>query len=64
MKLKMPGRNGVITVNSNMDRSLKAEAKTIALVLEAKSEALATEVLSELRTTVDKDDIVLAKWSK
>ena len=64
MKLKMPGPNGVITVNSNPDRSLRAEDKTAALALEAESEALAAEELSELWTTVDKNDVILAKRSK
>ena len=64
MKLKMPGPNGVITINGNPDRSFKTEDKTAALALEAESEALAAEELSELRATVDKDDVVLAKRSK
>ena len=38
MKLKMPGPNGIITLASDPDISLRAENKTLAL--EALSEAL------------------------
>ena len=34
LKLKMPGPRGVITVNGNMDRSLRTEEHTAALAAE------------------------------
>ena len=34
LKLKMPGPRGVITVNGNMDRSLRTEEHTAALAVE------------------------------
>ena len=34
VKLKMPGPRGVITVNGNMDRSLRTEEHTVALAAE------------------------------
>ena len=43
MKLKMPGRNGTITVASDLDIALCAKNKTAALALEALSEALSAE---------------------
>ena len=64
MKLKMPGPNGVITVTSNADISLRAENKTAALALEAEAEALAAEELTALRATVDRDDVILDKRPK
>ena len=64
MKLKMPGPNGIITLASDPDIALRAENKTAALALEARSEALAAEELSALRSTVNRDDVVLDKRSK
>ena len=64
MKLKMPGPNGIITLASDPDIALRAENKTAALALEALSEALAAEELTMLRTTVDKDDVILDKRPK
>ena len=49
MKLKMPGPNGIITLDSDPGVALRAENKTAALALEALSEALAAEELSALR---------------
>ena len=37
LKLKMPGPRGVITVNGNMERSLRTEEHTAALAAEAQS---------------------------
>ena len=37
LKLKMPGPRGVITVNGNIERSLRMEEHTAALVAEAQS---------------------------
>ena len=37
LKLKMPGPRGVITVNENIERSLRTEEHTAALVVEAQS---------------------------
>ena len=48
MKLKMPGPNGILTVTSDLDKTLRAENKTASLALEALSEALATEELTTL----------------
>ena len=64
MKIKMPGPNGIITLISDPDIALRAENKTASLALEALSEALAAEELSALRSTVDKDDVILDKRPK
>ena len=64
MKLKMPGPNGIITLASDPDIALRAENKTAALALEALSEALAAEELTALRSTVNRDDVILDKRSK
>ena len=64
MKLKMPGPNGIITLASDPDTALGPENKTAALALEALSEALAAEELTVLRSTVDRDDLILDKRSK
>ena len=53
MKLKMPGPNGIITLASDPDTTLRAENETPALALEALSEALLAEELTVLRSTVD-----------
>ena len=37
LKLKMPGPRGVITVNGNMDRSLRTEEHSVALAVEIQS---------------------------
>ena len=64
MKLKMPGRNGIITLASDLDVALRAENKTVALAPEALSGALAAEELTMLRATVYRDDVVLDKRPK
>ena len=64
MKLKMPRPNGIITLASDLDVALRAENKTAALALEALSEALAAEELTALRSTVNRDDVILDKRSK
>ena len=64
MKLKMPGPNGIITLASDPDIALRAENKTAALALEALSEALAAEELTTLRSTVNRDDVILDKRFK
>ena len=64
MKLKMPGLNGVITISSDLDIALHAENKTASLALEALSEALVAEELTALRSTVDRDDVILDKRPK
>ena len=64
MKLKMPGPNGIITLASDPNIALPAENKTAALALEALSEALAAEELTTLRSTVDRDDVILDKRPK
>ena len=64
MKLKMPGPNGIITLASDPDIALRAENKTTSLALEALSEGLATEELTALRSTVDRDDVILDKRPK
>ena len=64
MKLKMPGPNGIITLASDPDIALRAENKTAALALEALSEALAAEELTALRSTVDRDNVILDKRPK
>ena len=64
MKLKMPGPNGIITLSSDPNIALHAENKTAALALEALSKALAAEELTALRSTLDRDDMILDKQSK
>ena len=64
MKLKMPGPNGVITITSDSDITLRTKNKTASLALEALSEALAAEELATLRSTLDKDDVILDKRPK
>ena len=64
MKLKMPGPNGIITLTSDPDIALHTENKTAALALEALSEALAAEELTALRSTVDRDNVILDRRSK
>ena len=64
MKLKMPGPNGIITLASDPDIALRAENKIAALALEALSEAFAAEELTALRSTVNRDDVILDKRSK
>ena len=64
MKHKMPGPGGIITLVSGPDIALRAENKTAALALEALSEALAAEELTALRSTVNRDDVILDTRSK
>ena len=64
MKLKMSGPNGIITLVGDPDTALRAENKTAALALEALSEALAAEELTALRSTVNRDNVILDKRSK
>ena len=64
MKLKMPGPNGIITLASDPDIALRTENKTAALALEALSEALTAEGLTALRSTMDRDDVILDKIPK
>ena len=60
----MPGPGGVITVASDPSIALRAENKTAALALEALAETLAAKELTALRSTVDKDDVILSKRPK
>ena len=48
-------------ITSDPEIALRAENKTAALALEALSEALAAEELTVLRSTVDRDDVILDK---
>ena len=64
MKLKMPGPNGIITLVSDLNIALHAENITAALALKALSEALVAEELTALRSTVDRDDVIIDKRSK
>ena len=57
VELKIPGPNGIITLASDPDITLRAENKITALALEALSEALVAEELTALRSTVDRDDV-------
>ena len=56
--------NGIITLASDPDIALRAENKTAAVALEAPSEALAAEELTALRSTVNRDGVILDKRSK
>ena len=56
MKLKMPGPNGIITLVSDPDIALRA--------LGALAKALAAVELRALRSTVDRDDVILDKHPK
>ena len=60
----MPEPDGIITLASDSDTALCTENKTAALALEALSEALSAEELTALRSTVDRDDVILDKRSK
>ena len=60
----MPGPNGIITLASDSDIALRAENKIATLALEALTEALSAEELTTLRSTVDRDDVILDKRSK
>ena len=60
----MPEPNRIITLVSDPDIALRAENKTVALALEALSEALAAEELTTLRSTINRDDVRLDKRSK
>ena len=60
----MPGPNGIITLASDPNIALRAENKTATLALEALSEALAAKELTALRSTVDRDGVILDKRSK
>ena len=53
--------NGIITLASDPDIALRAKNKTASLALEALSEILAAEELSALRSTMDRDDVILDK---
>ena len=64
MKLKMPVPNGIITLTSDPDIALRADNKTASLALKALSEALAAEELTALRSTMDRDDVILDKRPK
>ena len=64
MKLKMPGPNDIITLVNDPDIALRTENKTASLALEASSEALAAKELTALRSTVDRDDVILDKRPK
>ena len=64
MKLKMFGTNGIITLASDPDIALRTENKTVALALEALSEALVAEELTALHSMVDRDDVILDKRPK
>ena len=64
MKLKMPEPNIIITLVSDPDIALHAENKTASLALEELSEALAANELTALRSTVDRDDVILYKRPK
>lgn len=60
----MSGTKGIITVCGNSDRLLRTEDETASLTIEAQVKALAAEELFELRSKVDKDNVILAKCSK
>ena len=64
IKLKIPGPNSIINLASDPDIALCAKNKTASLALEALSEALAAEELTALRSTVDRDDVILDKRPK
>ena len=49
---------------SDPDIALRAENKTASLAFEALSEALAAKELTMLRSTVDRDDVILDKRPK
>ena len=64
MKLKMLGPNGTITLASDPDIALRPQNKTASHALEALYEALSAEQLTALRSTVDRDDVILDKRPK
>ena len=50
--------------DSDPDIALRAKNKTASLALEARFKALAAEELTALRSTVDRDDVILDKRPK
>ena len=60
----MPSPNGVITISSDIKRSLKTEKTTCALAVDALVESLVTDKLAQMQSTVDKDNIKLTKRAK
>ena len=50
LKLKMPGPRGVITVNGNMERSLRTEEDTAALAAEVQNGQFKPYRLSVIKT--------------
>ena len=62
----MPGPHGVITVNGNMERSLRTEEQTAALAAEAQSGLLKQhyklaveplDTIKRIRTTLQQDSM-------
>ena len=49
LKLKMPGPHSVITVNGNMERSLRTEEHTTALAAEVKNSLLRPNLNSAIK---------------
>ena len=56
--------DGIIIVTTGLDMALCIENKTTSLALESLSEAFAAEKLTTLRSTMDKDDVILDKRPK
>ena len=64
LKLKMPGPRGTITINGNMERSLRIEEHTAALEVEVQSGLLnqhsnpaaePLDTIKRVRTTLEQD---------
>ena len=64
LKLKMPGPRGVITINGNMERSLRTEEHTATLAAEVQSGLLKQhhgtaveplDIIKRFRTTLQQD---------
>ena len=49
LKLKMPGPRGVITVNGNMERSLRTEGHIVAITAEVQSGLLKPRISSVIK---------------
>ena len=50
LKLKMPGPRGIITVNGNMERSLRTEEHTVALAAEVQGGLIEPNSSSVIKT--------------
>lgn len=60
----MSGPNVVIIILENAERSPKTKKTTLVLAVEAGAMALATKELADMRTKVNKDEIIFTNCTK